>query len=153
MTVTKVFVYGTLMRGGRLHRLLSNSPFQGEGFVCATLFDTGSGYPAMVKGLDKMTEQTLGEVYEVDEETLVQLDQVEGVNDDHYTREQTVVSLMDGYTPKDFSQHERTRRDSMVVKLMTAWAYFQTDAQTLNLPRIKSGDWRDWEQRKVLSSK
>ena len=112
------------MRGGRLHRLLSTSLFHGEGFVCATLFDTGSGYPAMVKGFEKMTDQALGEVYGVDEDTLVQLDQVEGVNDGCYTRETTVVSMMDGYTPEEFDRHERTRRDTMVVTLMTALAYF-----------------------------
>ena len=146
MPVEKVFVYGTLMKGERLHQFLDGSTFYGEGFVRASLFDTGLGYPAMAEASETMINRTLGEVYEVSAKVLKLLDRVEGVCGGDYTRERIMVSMVGARLQKPWVQHDRTQRDAMGVRLMSAWAYFQTDAQTRNLPSIETGDWRDWVQ-------
>jgi gamma-glutamylaminecyclotransferase len=75
--MNKVFVYGTLMRGGRLHGYLENSTFISEdeirGFEKLNL----GWYPGIVPRKDK-TMIVKGEVYEVTDETLNVLDIVEG---------------------------------------------------------------------------
>ncbi len=73
---TRVFVYGSLLRGLGNHRLL-----EGSRFIAAdrtrptfTLFDLGS-FPGMVAGGDTAVA---GEVWEVDPQTLERLDRLEG---------------------------------------------------------------------------
>lgn len=70
-----VFVYGTLRRGERAHRLLQDAPCVAEGVTEPrfTLVDLGV-YPALVEGGDTAVA---GEVYAVDPETLVELDRYE----------------------------------------------------------------------------
>ncbi len=69
----KVFVYGTLKKGFRLHKYLKNAKFLGEGFIQGYDMYLVSWYPAVVKGKGIV----YGEIYEVDEETLKILDKVE----------------------------------------------------------------------------
>ncbi len=69
----KVFVYGTLKKGFKLHHHLENAKFLGEGFIWGyDLYNVG-WYPAAIKGTGKI----FGELYEMDDETLKLLDQVE----------------------------------------------------------------------------
>ena len=59
----KLFVYGTLKKGKRLHLYIRDSKFLGEKTIEGyTLFDIG--YPLAVKSKDKKIK---GELYEVDE--------------------------------------------------------------------------------------
>ena len=70
----KIFVYGTLLPGLRLHALLAESVMIDHGFVeDVALYDLGD-YPALVEGEGCV----VGEVYEIDESTLARLDHVEG---------------------------------------------------------------------------
>ena len=69
-----VFVYGTLCRGMRLHKHMANSRFVDEGAISGTLYDLGS-YPALSLQGDKLVG---GEIWEIDRETLSQLDMIEG---------------------------------------------------------------------------
>jgi len=69
-----VFVYGTLRRGMRLHRHISNSQFIDEGVVKGTLYDLGC-YPALSLHGCRLVG---GEIWEIDEDTLKVLDLVEG---------------------------------------------------------------------------
>jgi gamma-glutamylcyclotransferase (GGCT)/AIG2-like uncharacterized protein YtfP/cation transport regulator ChaC len=70
----KLFVYGTL-RGGESNHGLLGAPHcvsllaQVSGFMV----DTGFGYPAMIEGSGKVC----GEIYEIDEETLLRIDALE----------------------------------------------------------------------------
>ncbi|QIW24991.1 gamma-glutamylcyclotransferase [Sulfolobus sp. S-194] len=89
-----LFVYGSLRYGFELHHLLENSRFVGlaytEGYK---MYDLGS-YPGVVKG-DGII---YGEVYEVDDNTILLLDKVEdyrGRPDDLYIREKTKVYFDD----------------------------------------------------------
>lgn len=72
----KVVVYGTLKQGFGNHRLLANSKYLGvhtipDGY---TMYSLG-GFPAIVEGGDR---PVVAEVYEVDRETLIRLDGLEG---------------------------------------------------------------------------
>jgi gamma-glutamylcyclotransferase (GGCT)/AIG2-like uncharacterized protein YtfP/cation transport regulator ChaC len=73
----KLFVYGTLRKGESNHGLLGNSPCVSMlAQVNGIMVDTGYGYPAMTQGTDKVC----GEIYEIDAETLLLIDGLEGFN-------------------------------------------------------------------------
>jgi gamma-glutamylcyclotransferase (GGCT)/AIG2-like uncharacterized protein YtfP len=95
-TVAKrVFVYGTLRRGQRAHNALKDCRFVEErrvpGFDMYNLF----GFPG-VKANPDNKNGIVGEVFEVDNNTLSLLDYYEGYNPErhggHYLREQIEVS-------------------------------------------------------------
>jgi gamma-glutamylaminecyclotransferase len=73
---TRVFVYGTLLRGEPNHRLLTSALFVG-GAHTEPAFDLVSlgPFPTMVEGGET---SIAGEVYEVDPATLGALDRLEG---------------------------------------------------------------------------
>lgn len=73
----KLFVYGTLRRGEAGHALLAGAQALGTAWTepAFTLVDLGE-YPAVVEG---GTTAVAGELYEVDELTLVELDRYEDV--------------------------------------------------------------------------
>lgn len=71
-----VFVYGTLMRGGRLHGVLTESRYCGNARLRGyTMFDLG-WFPGIVRSGGH--GEVHGEVYEVDDDTLANLDRIEG---------------------------------------------------------------------------
>ena len=91
--INKIFVYGTLKEGFRLHRIIK--PFiveKEEAYIKGSLYDTSYGYPVVFEGEDKV----YGEVYTVKntEELLNILDEVEGVPKGAYIRKIITV-----YTP------------------------------------------------------
>lgn len=111
-----VFVYGTLLSGESNHRLLSRSAPAGAARTAARyeLADLG-GYPAMIAG---GATAVCGELWEVDDDTLSRLDELEG-HPGFYERQ--MVQLDDG---------------------RSALAYLPQPEQTRGCPRIASGDWR-----------
>jgi gamma-glutamylcyclotransferase (GGCT)/AIG2-like uncharacterized protein YtfP len=89
----RLFVYGTLKRGGRYHDELCGAPFLGEATTAPgyELVQLGE-YLALVetgKGPDSVT----GELFEVPEALLASLDEFEG---DAYIRRQLAVWLTGG---------------------------------------------------------
>jgi gamma-glutamylcyclotransferase (GGCT)/AIG2-like uncharacterized protein YtfP len=93
----RIFVYGTLRTGGRLHGHLKGQQEVGPGKTVGMLYDVGS-FPAAVFRDDIVPDAIprhareqreipviFGEVWEVDPETLARLDMVEGYyqNDRH----------------------------------------------------------------------
>jgi gamma-glutamylcyclotransferase (GGCT)/AIG2-like uncharacterized protein YtfP len=85
--VKKVFVYGTLKRGMKLHPVISGSTFLGVDGVRGFHLVDLSGYPAAVP-VEVFVERGVlqedpaiiyGEIYEVDEETLSRLDYIESM--------------------------------------------------------------------------
>lgn len=71
-----VFVYGTLRMGEKNHYLLEGAQrVEENAWTTGLLFDTGNGYPAMVQSEDG---QVHGEIYYVDEQQMVKLDELEG---------------------------------------------------------------------------
>ncbi|HEY0324062.1 MAG TPA: gamma-glutamylcyclotransferase family protein [Pyrinomonadaceae bacterium] len=85
-----VFVYGTLRRGGA--RAMSirfpNSKFIADVKVSGSLYDLGA-YPGLL--LNESSSLVAGEVYEVDDETLNELDDFEASS--NYWRKQVEISL------------------------------------------------------------
>jgi len=76
-----VFVYGTLKSGHQLNRVLADSIFVGEGVLDSTdygLFHLGA-FPAVMAVGYPRSYTIRGEVYQVDNITLMRLDQIEGV--------------------------------------------------------------------------
>lgn len=80
-----IFVYGSLKRGYALHELLEHQRYLGnaESVPCGRLFDLGS-YPGLVA--EESGYGVRGELYEVTEECLAALDEVEGVGEGLYER-------------------------------------------------------------------
>jgi gamma-glutamylaminecyclotransferase len=116
-----VFVYGTLMRGEINHRLLATARLVAEAQTepCFELFDLGH-FPAMSAGGQTVVR---GEIYAVDDQTLVRLDRLEG-HPELYQR--TPIRLANG-------QEVQT--------------YLMADARTRRRPVISSGDWRAHRER------
>ena len=85
-----VFVYGTLRRGGgrAMSVRFPNSKFIADAQVSGGLYDLGA-YPGLL--LDGSNSLVVGEVYEVDDETLNELDEFEASS--HYRRKQVEISL------------------------------------------------------------
>lgn len=85
-----VFVYGSLRRGGAgaMAIRFPNSRFIAEARVSGSLYDLGA-YPGLL--LNESTSLVNGEVYEVDVETLGELDQFELSSD--YQRKQVQVLM------------------------------------------------------------
>jgi len=91
MSADLLFVYGTLMRGFALHRLLDGrAEYAGRGHVEARLFDLGA-YPGAVRDPHGIVS---GEVYRIAEPALwTALDSAEGPQ---YHREEAAVRMPDG---------------------------------------------------------
>lgn len=123
----RVFVYGTLRRGMRLHDWLREAKFIGEtktesGYALFAL--RGYGFPVMrYAETPKHKSRVVGEVFEVDDYTLEGLDHLER----GYTR--ISVPLEDGSTALTY--------------LMTRDHY--ADREVL----VESGDWSDHPDSKI----
>lgn len=81
----RVFVYGTLKRGGRLHEHIEEQQFLGAARTTTRcrLFRLG-WYPGLVE--DSGGVSVAGEVWDVDNATLAVLDEIEGVDEGLYER-------------------------------------------------------------------
>ena len=82
----RIFVYGTLKRGGSNHALLTSQQFLGAARTSPgyTLYLPGD-YPGMVRAANDQAGVT-GEVWLVDDACLQQLDELEGVAEGLYER-------------------------------------------------------------------
>jgi gamma-glutamylcyclotransferase (GGCT)/AIG2-like uncharacterized protein YtfP len=71
-----IFVYGTLRRGGvrAMPGLFPHSKFVGQAHVAGGLYDMGE-YPALLLG--GSSSPVRGEVYEIDDKILSELDEIE----------------------------------------------------------------------------
>jgi gamma-glutamylcyclotransferase (GGCT)/AIG2-like uncharacterized protein YtfP len=84
--MTRIFVYGTLKRGGRNHHYMAGQQFLGEARTAPgyTLFSLGD-YPGMIRSPDDKDGVT-GEVWLVDPPGLQKLDELEGLDEGLYER-------------------------------------------------------------------
>jgi gamma-glutamylcyclotransferase (GGCT)/AIG2-like uncharacterized protein YtfP len=85
-----VFVYGTLRRGGlrAMPGLFPDATFVDTAQVRGRLYDFGE-YPGLL--IDESNSPVVGEVYEVNDETLNKLDEIEAGS--QYLRKQFEISL------------------------------------------------------------
>ncbi|MFZ3577750.1 gamma-glutamylcyclotransferase [Virgibacillus sp. DJP39] len=122
--MSKLFVYGTLRNGEKNHFYLNHSTLIfNQCWVSGSLFDTGNGYPVMLK--DEINT-VYGELYEVTSEQLNEIDRLEGfVEDDPgnlYDRESVTVTNDKGH---DFE----------------AFTYFGGESLIDSTDKIATGDW------------
>jgi gamma-glutamylcyclotransferase (GGCT)/AIG2-like uncharacterized protein YtfP len=124
-----VFVYGTLRSSsaGALSIRFPNSQFVSDARVNGTLYDLGA-YPGLL--LNESNSLVIGEVYEVDEETLHELDEFEASS--NFLRKQVEISL------------GADRR--------TCWTY-EPNPEFSSLSKIiTSGDWIEYTRTKTKGS-
>lgn len=119
-----VFVYGTLRKEETNDHYLLNAKFLNDScWIFGELYDTGMGYPA-VKSHPSF--KVIGELYEVTDEELKLLDElegfIEGATNNLYDRKKRMVYTRQG-------SHE-------------AYTYYGADHLFLNARRIVSGDWK-----------
>jgi gamma-glutamylcyclotransferase (GGCT)/AIG2-like uncharacterized protein YtfP len=123
-----VFVYGSLRRGGvgAMSIRFPNSKFIANAQVNGSLYDLGA-YPGLL--LDESKSLVTGEVYEVDDEILNQLDEFESSSD--YLRRQVNVDIGNDITK--------------------SWIYVPEHSSEFNSERtlIKSGDWMEHTETKT----
>lgn len=121
-----VFVYGTLRQGGlrSMPDIFPGSKLIGQAKVGGSLYDLGA-HPVLL--LDESDSLVTGEVYEIDDEILSELDEIEASSD--YRRRQVEVSL---------DNHQKT-----------CWVY---EPDSNSYPRrtlIASGDWIEYARTKT----
>lgn len=119
----RVFVYGSLLSGLANHRMIGRptTVFLGEGRTLNggwSMMDM-THYPALFVDLDGPS--VVGEVYEVDDETMSHLDRLEGYPG-FYDRMEVMVTTEGG-------DH-------------ICWVYFLDNAE--DLPRVPNNDWRTY---------
>ena len=88
-----LFVYGTLLSTEYNHQTIKGSKLIGQGSIYGKLFDIGN-YPALKEGENII----IGELYNIDDLTLKNCDQLEGYNQDDsenspYIRKSVTVFL------------------------------------------------------------
>lgn len=90
--MTLVFVYGTLRKGEHNAHVLGDSPYCGKASTAADyqMLHLG-GFPAIIPAVDGGVS-IVGEVYECDAQTMIDLDRLEGAPD-FYHRD--VITLPD----------------------------------------------------------
>ena len=121
-----VFVYGTLRRGGirSMPDLFPGARFVGRATVGGSLYDLGE-HPGLVLG--ESGPAVVGEVYEVDDEVLSELDEIEAPS--FYRRREAVVSLEDLSTG--------------------CWVYVPDPEFYPRRTLIASGDWIEYAKKRT----
>jgi gamma-glutamylcyclotransferase (GGCT)/AIG2-like uncharacterized protein YtfP len=121
-----VFVYGTVRRGGlrAMPELFPGAQFIGQGHVRGSLYDLGA-HPGLL--LDEADSSVVGEVYEIDDEILSKLDDIEAAS--YYWRRQVAVALGG--------------------RSVTCWVYvYDPEFYPRRIP-ITSGDWIEYAKTKT----
>ncbi|MEN1937824.1 gamma-glutamylcyclotransferase family protein [Paenibacillus sp. 102] len=117
-----VFVYGTLRtQQANAHYLYGSVCVAEFAWTCGRLFDTNEGYPAMISSAK---EKVYGEIYEVNDEVLRKLDELE-----EYTG-----------NPKSDLYNRITQLINFENKEVHAYVYTAQNKKMLQKP-ITSGDW------------
>jgi len=122
-----VFVYGTLRRGGvrAMPELFPDSKLVGGAGVRGRLYDFGA-YPGLLLG--ESDSPVAGEVYEVGEEVLKKLDDIEAPA--YYSRREVEVSLGGAS--------------------VTCWVYEPDLSLYPSRTLITSGDWIEYAKTKTV---
>lgn len=136
-----VFVYGSLLPGLHNHVLLQNSILIEQGTTVGALFSMGA-FPALVTNshLRKPIDLNVkGAVYEIDNNTLLDLDALEGYVDgaahNLYERVTVDVTLNSGAVVQAFAY--------------AASEYILQSIIEMHLPQVHNGDWKAWADRYV----
>jgi gamma-glutamylcyclotransferase (GGCT)/AIG2-like uncharacterized protein YtfP len=120
-----IFIYGSLRRGSAnaMSKRFPASKFVAEATIGGRLYDLGE-YPGLVIGASN--SRVIGEVYEVDDDLLIKLDEFEAST--KYLRRQVEIS---------FDDH-----------VETGWTYEPDSAFHSFQTLITSGDWMEYAKTK-----
>lgn len=130
----RVFVYGTLMRKGRLNDYMTDggATFVSDATVLGRLYSVGGSYPALVYDPEG-GQPVAGEIWEVPVKTVQTIDHVEGytpgATHNHYDRK-----IVKAYVAVDPNWR--------APFLVYAYLYTQAKANDRTLTLVQSGDWR-----------
>jgi gamma-glutamylcyclotransferase (GGCT)/AIG2-like uncharacterized protein YtfP len=118
--MTRVFVYGTLKRGCGNHGYLLGQRYVDDarttsGFTLYLVTD----YPGMVRSADT-NDTVTGEVWEVDDACLKQLDALEGIEEGLYTREPIAIEAH--FAGQPVETYIYVRSTAGLRKLGSTWA-------------------------------
>lgn len=115
----RIFVYGTLKRGGRFAHHMAGQEFVGEARTEPRyrMVDCG-GYPGMFP-VGENGASVRGEVWDVDPSCLARLDVLEDVAGGEYER--VKVSLLDPYDAQDVLTYIYLRADEQMADAGTDW--------------------------------
>jgi gamma-glutamylcyclotransferase (GGCT)/AIG2-like uncharacterized protein YtfP len=128
--MTRVFVYGTLMSGGRLNTYgMEGATFVRPATMRGTLWSVGQGFPAFTDN-DPFDGVVHGELWDVDFDTLQRLDGIEG-----FRRHQP-----------EHSMYLRVIRRTLFGE--PVWVYLW-NGDTDRLQLIESGCWRTHEEERA----
>lgn len=159
-----VFVYGTLRQGFHNHRFLQwtghEATFIGDAVTVNRFNMIACGFPILLRPLgdgvnveDQMPAlQVVGEVYEVDDETLANLDRLEGVARGMYTRDEEPV-ILKAATTLARAIHEPT--PTMTVAIYVGGGdYWRRHRHEVVAPTDDRLDWAVWynQREKELAS-
>jgi len=125
-----IFVYGSLRSGGAgaMSTRFPDSKFVADASVSGTLYDLGP-YPGLL--VNDSESPVFGEVYEVDDELLKELDAFEATS--NYLRKQVEVAFGD--------------------ESKMCWTY-EPNPDTCHFgPVVTSGDWIEYSRTRVAESK
>ena len=118
-----LFVYGTLRRHEQNHNYLTGAqPISLQAQTQGQLFDTGSKFPALIANQGTV----YGEVYEVDEQQLARIDQLEGY------QETGSYNLFERVKQKVITDHGE----------LEAYVYRYSRSKMVELISIPCGDWK-----------
>lgn len=154
MKKTTIFVYGTLRRGFGNHSFLNQSTFKGNAITVEKFTMFCSGQIPFVSRSQAIST-IVGEVYEVDEQTLRNLDALEGCipksskeggfeSNSWYTRDQAVVQYI-GNEPSAIEEQSSSNSAQLSASLIgtteKVWIYFNEKETQHRL--IPTGDFMD----------
>ena len=127
--MTKLAVYGTLR---------NRHPDAVEGWIYGfKLYDTGNGFPAIVKAEDGMTPIKV-DLFDATERSLWMYDRVEGIENGLYTREEVLVfdSLTKHYTGDE--------KGGVTADIYVAGPMLMKSKDRFT--EIKCGDWLEYKE-------
>ncbi len=119
----KIFVYGTLMTGFENNYLLSNSKLIGKAFTCGKFKMVARFIPFLTK--EPLTH-ILGEVYEVDDQCLKIIDDLEG-HPNYYKRELIPVEIPGNN-----------------FEVINAWVYLNEEKSSPRYTLVESGNYYEY---------
>lgn len=127
MQEMKVFVYGTLRKGEVNAHLLNNATcLEKNCWTYGQMYDTGEGYPAITPSI---TFRIVGELYEVTENELKLLDELEDYEE--------------GSTN---NLYERVEQEIYTDNGATVAFVYVTNRKELLMKEIANGDWKAYRE-------
>ncbi len=96
-----LFVYGSLKRNSADHKIIDKAGLYSEAFVNGTLYDLGIEFPAILDEEHPARNKVYGEIYEISDHLLDEIDEFEGyypdkIDDSFYIRKEMNAKLING---------------------------------------------------------